>query len=575
MSSSSSWRSGSCSLKDIGMEKRLLIAIVLSFVVLFLYQALFVPKQPSPKPPSESIPQEPTQPAAKPVVQPQTESESIQSQEVRTEPQEPLEFQPVSGEREEQVVVDTPLYRGVWSNKGGVLKSWRLKTYKNNEGEDLELVSARAEQIGIFPFALRSNDPDFDRTINAALYRISTHKIELIDGQSETLRIEYADQEGHRVEKILTFEGGSYGFHSQINVWKNGQNIDSDVLWGPGLGNPSLEEQKKRFGGSRGIAIHYGDTFEHIDERKYKPEQSVFPREYVIKWAGYEDQYFTALMTTTPLESRVMFLKEESGDRADYFLSVNNIQNVYLGPKQHDALAAFGHNSSKIIKYGFFGMIAEILYQAIKTIHNAVPNWGFSIIILTLIIKIIFFPLTFSSTKSMAKMQELQPKIKALKAKYKKAKQDIAQRRKMNEEMMALYKEHGVNPAGGCLPMLIQLPIFWGFFRLLVVSIEFRHSPFILWIDDLSVKDPYYVTPILMGITQFISQKMTPTSADPTQQRMMLIMPVIMTIFFMNFQSGLVLYWLTNNILQIGQQYIMNRIMTKKKRESHGKKRKK
>ncbi|MGD9345025.1 MAG: membrane protein insertase YidC [Candidatus Aminicenantes bacterium] len=557
------------------MEKRLLIAIVLSFVVLFLYQALFVPKQPPPEPIPESIPQEVTRAEDKPNLQPLTESEPAQVPEDRTEPQEPVEFQPVSGEREEQIFVDTPLYRGVWSNKGAVLKSWRLKRYENNEGEDLELVSARAEEIGIYPFVLRSNDPDFDRKINTALYNISSRRIELTEGQSETLRFEYADNEGLRVEKILTFEGGSYGFNTQINVWKNGQKIETDVLWGPGLGNPSPEEQKKRFGGSSGIAVHYGDKFDHLDARKYKPEQSVFPKEYFIKWAGYEDQYFTALCVTSPQQSRVMFLKEDIGERSYFFLSVNNIQDVYLGPKQHDALKAFGHNSSKIIKYGFFGMIAEILYQAIKTIHNAVPNWGFSIIILTIIIKIIFFPLTYSSTKSMAKMQELQPKIKALKAKYKKAKQDIAQRRKMNEETMALYKEHGVNPAGGCLPMLIQLPIFWGFFRLLVVSIEFRHSPFILWINDLSVKDPYYVTPILMGITQYISQKMTPTSADPTQQRMMLIMPVIMTIFFMNFQSGLVLYWLTNNILQIGQQYIMNRIMKKKKRESHGKKRKK
>jgi YidC/Oxa1 family membrane protein insertase len=171
----------------------------------------------------------------------------------------------------------------------------------------------------------------------------------------------------------------------------------------------------------------------------------------------------------------------------------------------------------------------------------------------------------------MSKMQEIQPKIKALRAKYKKAKQDINQRRQMNEEMMKLYKEHGINPAGGCLPILVQIPVFWGFFRLLVVAIEFRQSPFILWIKDLSVHDPYYVTPILMGATQFISQKMTPTSADPAQAKMMLIMPVVMTFFFMNFQSGLVLYWLTNNCLQIGQQYIMNRMMAKKKRESHGK----
>ena len=173
----------------------------------------------------------------------------------------------------------------------------------------------------------------------------------------------------------------------------------------------------------------------------------------------------------------------------------------------------------------------------------------------------------------MSKMQELQPKIKALRAKYKKAKQDINQRRQMNEEMMRLYKEHGINPAGGCLPLLIQIPVFWGYFRMLTVAIEFRQAPFLLWIKDLSIKDPYYITPILMGVTQYISQKMTPTSADPSQAKMMLIMPLVFTFFFMNFQSGLVLYWLTNNVLQIGQQAIMNNLMKKKKREEHGKRR--
>jgi YidC/Oxa1 family membrane protein insertase len=194
--------------------------------------------------------------------------------------------------------------------------------------------------------------------------------------------------------------------------------------------------------------------------------------------------------------------------------------------------------------------------------------------VLTLFIKILFFPLTYSSTKSMSKMAELQPKVKALRAKYKKSKTDIAQRREMNEEMMKLYKEHGVNPAGGCLPMLIQIPIFIGFFNLLRNAIELRHSPWTLWIQDLSVKDPTYILPLLMGGTQFISQKMTPTSADPSQAKMMLIMPVVMTVFFLQFQSGLVLYWLTSNVLQIGQQYIMNRMMKAKKVESHGKRRK-
>jgi len=175
----------------------------------------------------------------------------------------------------------------------------------------------------------------------------------------------------------------------------------------------------------------------------------------------------------------------------------------------------------------------------------------------------------------MAKMADLQPKIKALRNKYKKSKTDIDERRKMNEEMMALYKQNGVNPAGGCLPILIQIPFFFGIFKMLQSAIEFRHSPWMLWIGDLSVKDPTYVTPILMGVTQFISQKMTPSTADPSQTKMMLLMPVIMTFFFLNFQSGLILYWLTSNVLQIGQQALMNSLMHRKKGESNGKSRKK
>ena len=238
---------------------------------------------------------------------------------------------------------------------------------------------------------------------------------------------------------------------------------------------------------------------------------------------------------------------------------------MYIGPKEFDRFRALGYGTKKLINFGFFGAIAEALLIAMKWVHQYIPNWGVAIIIITFLVKVIFFPLTYSSTKSMAKMQELQPKIKALRSKYKKAKQDINQRRQMNEEMMKLYKEHGINPAGGCLPLLIQLPVFWGIFRMLVVAVEFRHAPFALWITDLSVKDPYYITPVLMGVTQFISQKMTPTSADPSQAKMMLIMPFVMTIFFINFQSGLVLYWLASNVLQIGQQAIMNKMMHRAK----------
>ena len=546
------------------MEKRLLLAIVLSFLILVLWQAVFVKKPSLP----ESIPEAITETGEM--------HEQIPPQE-ESPPPPPLEpaeeeFLPLYEELEKQITIDTSLYRAVWSNRGGVLRSWKLKQHTDDNGEELEIVSPISDEIKKYPFHLNTEDPEFDSLINSALYTISGISQELKEGQTGEIRFQYADEKGTRVEKVFSFAEGTYDFAVQIHVWKNGQEIEPRLLWGPGFSSVSPEAEKKRFGGATGIAVFSGDKVYRNEERKYKPEKSFFN---FVSWAAYENNYFTALFLTSPQKTSAVFLKEEAEQIPIYFLSINHVQRAYIGPKDLESLSHFGYDAKKLIKFGFFGWIAEILLKAIKAIHRIFPNWGFSIIILTFLIKVLFFPLTYSSTRSMAKMQELQPKMKAIRAKYKKAKQDIAQRRKMNEEIMKLYKEQGINPAGGCLPILIQLPIFWGFFRMLVVSIEFRHSPFILWIRDLSLKDPFYVTPILMGITQFISQKMTPTSADPTQQRMMLIMPVVMTIFFMNFQSGLVLYWLTNNVLQIGQQYIMNRLMHKKKRELHGKRRKK
>jgi len=552
------------------MEKRLLLAIVLSFLVLFLYQAIFVKK------PQLEAPPETAALIEKELEQKPGEKESLLRPEL-LQKKEPAKkespIQPVRAEQEDNIFVDTSLYRAVWSNRGAVLKSWKLKKHKDENKEDLELVSPRSLEIEKFPFSLTTEDASFNNTINSALYDASNLKLALEDGQEAELRFLYADEAGTKVEKIFVFQGGKYSFDVKINVLKGGQKIEPYLLWGPSLRNPTPSELKQRFGGSRGIAVYSADKVSRQDEKKFDPERRAFN---FVNWAAYEDNYFAALLLTSPQKSSAAFIKEDADELTSYFfLAVNYPQRAFIGPKDFDALRVFGHNAKKMIKFGFFGWIAEILLLSMKAIHKFIPNWGFSIIILTLIIKILFFPLTYSSTRSMSKMQEIQPKIKALRARYKKAKQDIAQRRKMNEEIMKLYKEHGINPAGGCLPILIQLPIFWGFFRLLIVSVEFRHSPFIFWINDLSVKDPFYVTPILMGITQFIYQKMTPTTGDATQARMMMFMPVIMTFFFMNFQSGLVLYWLTNNVIQIGQQYIMNRMRKKKKRESHGKRRKK
>lgn len=555
------------------MEKRLILAIVLSFLVLMGYQLLFV----KPKPQTETAPVTAPVPVAK-----QGEAQAQPGGQVPPATPEPKPSgQPVSSQglkatvaqAKQEVTVDTPLYQASWSNQGGVLKSWKLKKHTNDKKEPLELVPEMAQEIGRYPFSLGGDDAALSAALNSALFEASRASVILKDGQKDEVRFSYSDGKSVRAEKIFRFTGGTYHMEIELHVWKNGQEIVPSLLWGPGIGNPSPVEMKKRFTASTGAAVYAGGKVYRMDERKYKPETSAYN---FVNWAAYEQNYFAALFVLPAQKGQAAFLQESQGQgkAPAYFLSVSQPQEAFIGPKDFDALKAFGHETKKVINFGMFGSIAEILLLSVKFFYKLVPNWGMAIILLTLVIKIIFFPLTYSSTKSMSKMADLQPKVKAIRSKYKKAKSDIDQRRQMNEEMMKLYKEHGVNPAGGCLPLLIQLPIFWGVFRMLVASVEFRHAPFGLWIQDLSVQDPYYVTPVLMGITQFISQKMTPTSADPSQAKMMLIMPVIMTFFFMTFQSGLVLYWLTTNVLQIAQQAIMNRMMGRHKREPDGKPRK-
>jgi YidC/Oxa1 family membrane protein insertase len=546
------------------MEKRLIVAIVLSFLVLMGYNYFFVkPNKPAVNPPVAA-------PAAPPAPVPGTagavqEKPQAPAAEAKTAPAEalpPQDMTAVAGQAEKDVVVDTPLYRAVWSNKGAVLKSWTLKKYQNSSKEDLEMVPALAAQIGRYPFSIGLDDAALAASLNGSLFEASKPGLELADGDKGEIRFVYSDGAAIKAEKSFGFTGGSYAMTTDLKVWKNGQPVSASVLWGPGVGNLTAVEAKQSFSSSRGSAVYTGGKVVRMNERKFKAGENTYN---FVDWAAYEENYFTALFLLPPQNGRAAFLRE-SAEAAGaqvpaFFVYATEPAQAFIGPKDIDLLKAFGHDAQKVINFGTFGIVAEFTLIVTKYFHQLVPNWGVAIILLTILIKILFFPLTYSSTKSMAKMADLQPKIKALRAKYKKAKTDIEQRKQMNEEMMKLYKEHGVNPAGGCLPLLIQLPVFWGVFRMLVVAVEFRHAPFFGWITDLSVKDPFYVTPILMGITQYISQKMTPTSADPAQAKMMLIMPFVMTIFFINFQSGLVLYWLTTNVLQIGQQALMNRMM--------------
>jgi len=569
------------------MEKRLILATVLSFIVLIGYQLLFVkPKMQAPAPPvqAEAEPAE----ASKAVPAAELPSEAAGETPVTNEKSlaekagqegKPL----VAAEYEQKVTVETSLYRAVFSNRGGTLHSLKLKEHLSGDGTDLELVNPKALELNRYPFSFWLEEKVTAEYLNSAFFRVEGGSIVLKDGETASVKFEYSDGKGISAVKVYRFTGGKYELGIELEVLEREKRLEPYLIWGPGISSLSPEELKHRFSAISGVAALSAGKVNRISEKKYKPEKSAFN---FVDWAAYEDNYYVAMLVTEAGKGQAIFMREfpglpeESAGTVEepkakgnpvFYLAVADPVKAYLGPKEIDRLKAFGHMAKKVINFGAFGAIAEVMLAVVRYFYKLVPNWGVAIILMTLIIKIIFFPLTYSSTKSMAKMAEIQPKLKALRAKYKKSKTDINQRKQMNEEMMKLYKEHGINPAGGCLPLLIQIPVFWGVFRMLVVSVELRHSPFIFWIKDLSVRDPYYVTPILMGVTQFIQQKMTPTSADPSQARMMLIMPFIMTIFFMNFQSGLVLYWLTQNVLQIGQQAIMNKLMAAKKRDTHGK----
>ncbi|MGB9006673.1 MAG: membrane protein insertase YidC [Candidatus Aminicenantales bacterium] len=573
------------------MERRLILAIVLSFALLGLYWIFFLNKPVPAGSTSQTRPPVTTPSQAPPPVVPVPVEKSGRQTPAKPAVTPAHSGQAVSAANEQPVKVVTPLYSAEWSTRGAVLRSWTLTDIgKNNKykymdeaGNPLQLVNIEPAELKAsnrYPFYLDAGDQTINEKINnnkTEFYKASATSLSINEGKKAELAFVYDDGAGLRVEKKFLFNGNGYDFGVSISLKVKGEEKPYRLLWGPSIGPASQAVQRQRVGSNTGFVVFSGGKDYRLDDRQFKPNKWATPDPKdgsllnfngLVSWAAFEETYFAALFLVPSSQGTAVFQREMVNNFPFYYLLVTGAQSAYLGPKELDRLKAldpqFG-STKKLVQFGFFGVIVEVLLIVIRAIYKVIPNWGLAIIILTILIKILFFPLTYSSTKSMARMQELQPKIKALRAKYKKSKTDIAQRRQMNEEMMKLYKEHGVNPAGGCLPMLIQLPVFWAIWRLLSVSIELRQSPFVFWIKDLSVKDPYLVTPILMGITQYISQKMTPTGADPSQARMMLIMPVIMTFFFLGFPSGLVLYWLSSNVLQIVQQHFMNRMQAKRR----------
>jgi YidC/Oxa1 family membrane protein insertase len=348
------------------------------------------------------------------------------------------------------------------------------------------------------------------------------------------------------------------------------------LVLGPGIGNPSQEELASRY--TKPGATVTLSASASVDRKAKDSLKEPLPKGAGLVAAGIEDNYFliaflpsgTAAVTLRPVALAAPLSAPVSADgkpataeaESEVVLSAPDAvaTDVFLGPKELDVLEKTRPGMDRLIDYGWYAIVVKPLLWGLKAIQKVVGNWGVAILVITVIIKILLYPLTHKQLVSMKKMSVLQPKVETIRAKWSgKVKQDPQARTRMNEEMMALYKLEGVNPAGGCLPLLLQMPILIAFYNLLAHSIELRHAPFMLWITDLSAKDPYYVTPILMTATMWLQQQMTPTGGDPTMRKVQNIMPLVMGFLFKDVPSGLVLYWLMQNVLTIGQQMLLNR----------------
>jgi YidC/Oxa1 family membrane protein insertase len=553
------------------MEKRVLIAVLLSFIVLYAYQAMFPP----PKPATSSGAAAPKTSTGAPTTVtssvPPANASAGSAQSPAEAPPSPSSSSAaplVADAAERDITVENPSVSAVFTTRGGALKSWRLKKYHDHAGRPLELIPQTVPSGTSRPFTLSVGDQATDTTLSSALFKPSADRIDATSGTS-TLTFEYTDGGGLSATKQFVFSADlPYAIDFSATVQRSGKNLQPTVLWGPGIGSGIVPSTRSYDPASQPIFYRDGSV-SRISPNKVV-EHAV--QDAALPFAGVDDHYF--LVATIPgaqpihVEYRTLDVPLPSDGTVAHFVdwsarytSTPVKARYFLGPKDFDVLAAVDRDLVRSIHFGMFAWLVVPLLRALKWVNAYVGNYGWSIIILTILINIAMFPLRHKSVVSMRKMQEIQPQVKAIQDRYANLKMTDPAKQKMNTELMSLYREAGVNPASGCVPMLLTFPVLLAFYSMLSVAIELRGAPFMGWIQDLSIRDPLYITPVLMGITQFIQTKMTPTTGDAMQQRMMLLMPIIMMSWLLFMPSGLVLYWTTSNLWAIGQQALTNRLI--------------
>jgi len=553
------------------MAKRVLIAIVLCILVLVLWEKFFIPKR-QPVPPSTSPKVEQAAPAPAKTAEAQPQPSRTPTSEVPAATTPSLPSPTARASRD--VVVDTPLYRAVFTETGGRLKSFVLKKYRETFDQNspgMELV--KESKIEDLPLAFNfANHPV--AALDLAPYVADQESLTVGGDQNKSLIFNYEAPGWLRITRQYLFSGDNYIMELTVRVQNLGTQPLEDSSTLSLVNIPFSSDAGSRYS-FQGPALLINDKLEETKLKKIKAETQL---PGPVGWFAYTNQYF--IMAVVPLDLAPNHAQLKVLDTATQMVETTFLgpkivlqpgvqqefhYKVYVGPKEVKTLKAAHAKLEKAVNFGWFDVIAQPLLICLKFFYRFTHNYGVAIILLTVLIKILFWPLTHKSYVSMQAMKKLQPKMAKIKEKYKDDKE------KMNQEVMQLYRTYKVNPLGGCLPMVLQIPVFFALYRVLYSSIAMRHAPFFLWINDLSAPDRLYVgfnipylgglpvLTILMGVSMFLQQKMSPTSVDPRQEKMMLMMPVVFTVFFVNFPSGLVLYWLVNNVLSIGQQYYINK----------------
>jgi YidC/Oxa1 family membrane protein insertase len=572
------------------MEKRVILAIGLSALV-FIAFTYYQQKYMVPPPVSHPAVQTPVQEPAKPAPSPATEAPTVAKPALVPSADDTKAFA-------RKVVVAGKNYRAVIDNKGAVLSSWELTEYrsareetkywyeyifggdsradKSHQSPIFEMIAGtRDGKPQMLPASIIFPDASLTELANKEFYQVS------IEGGSGTggalvppatviLNLKRGDVS---IEKRFRFEKDKYLVDLSMNCEKNGKALEGKFFLAEDLG-----PEPDHFLSSVTLeAVYYAGGKVHR-EKPPKNENEVKKLEGDVRWVGLNMQYFAMVaIPDRPLpyfdiQKLSIKAKPLKGDEVNRdLLRITTPVNgslqykLYLGPKtQADLEAVKATDLTGVIDYGWTSIVVLPLLASLRWIYQFVHNYGYAIIVLTFLLSLLLFPFRLKQMLSMKKMQAVQPKVKAIQEKYKRYKKTDPKRAEMNQEVMALYKEHNVNPLGGCVPLILQFPLLFAFYSLLANSIELRQAPFMFWLQDLSIQDPTYVLPIIMGITMFISQKMTPMAptTDPTQAKMMMIMPVVFTFMFLHVSSGLNLYFLCSNIFQIAFQKIAERWMS-------------